>query len=111
MEMSDFDDQGILEQIGRRLRRERLNANLTQQELAHQVGLALKTVSNAEDGRNVSLETLIRMLRGLGRLDALDAMLADPALSPIERAARRGQVRQRATGSRKVKDKGNDWQW
>jgi hypothetical protein len=38
-------------------------------------------------------------------------MLADTALSPIELAARRGRVRQRATGSRKVKDEGNDWQW
>jgi len=111
MKISDFDDQQILEEIGRRLRRERLNANLTQQALANQVGVALKTVSNAEDGRNVSLETLIRLLRGLGRLDTLDAMRADTALSPIELAARRGRVRQRATGSRKVKDEGNDWQW
>ncbi len=100
MNFAQMSDQAILAELGQRLRRERLNANLAQKELAGQTGLALKTIQNAEDGRNFSVETLVRMLRGLGLINQLENFLPDPGLSPVQLAKLRGRVRQRATGSR-----------
>lgn len=95
--------------LAARLRQARLDANLTQRELARRAGVSLKTLGNAEDGQNISLETFLRLLQGLGRLGEASTLLADEGPSPIELAARRGRRRQRVRASRK--DDGGEWQW
>ena len=114
MSIAKLNDAAVLLEIGRRLRRERLNADLTQQQLADQVGLSRKTIQNAEDGKNCSLESIVRMLRGLNILDQLDSFLPDPGLSPMQLARLRGRERQRATGRRGANVAGgkkDDWRW
>ncbi len=112
MNIEDRPVEAVLSTFGRRLRRARLNANLTQKDLGRQAGVSLKTVRNAEDGQNISLETLVLLLRGVGFADDLDLLLADGGPSPIEMAARQGRTRQRATGSRASgEDAAGTWQW
>lgn len=114
MTISNLNDAAVLLEIGRRLRRERLNADLTQQQLAQQVGLSRKTIQNAEDGKNCSLESIVRMLRGLNILDQLDAFLPDPGPSPVQLARMRGKERQRASGRRRTRrgaGKTDDYKW
>jgi hypothetical protein len=53
-----------------------------------------------ESGQSCALTLLIRILRALGRLDALDAFLPEPGLSPIQLAKLKGRERQRAGGHR-----------
>ena len=101
--------ESVLATLSERLRRARLDANLTQRDLAERVGVSLKTVSNAEDGQNISLETFVRLLQGIGRLRDLDAVLEDIGPSPVALAERRGRLRQRASG-RAEAGKG-DWEW
>jgi hypothetical protein len=69
---------------------------MTRAELALQAGVGLATTVRAEAGQNTSLETIVKMLRALGRLDALDAFLPPPLVSPIQLAAFRGHERKRA---------------
>lgn len=53
--------------LGNRIRSERKNCGLTQQELADQCGLAIKTVQDIENGRkNPSYETLSLLIERLG---------------------------------------------
>jgi putative transcriptional regulator len=96
--------------LGARLREARLDLNLTREDLAADIGLSVDTVRNAETGRNVSLETLIRLLRGLGRLDDLDRLLESAGPSPVQLAKRQGKIRQRASGSRTTNKSGR-WKW
>ena len=110
MSINEFCDENILLALGERLRTARLNQNLTRDALAARVGLSVDTIRNAETGRNVSLETLIRLLRGLDRLDDLDALLDSEGPSPVQLAKRQGRMRQRASGSRKKKEP-EGWQW
>lgn len=101
-----------MSRLGERLRQARLGANLTQQDLATRVGVSMKTVQNAEDGQNISLETLILLLRGVGRLNDLENLLADTGPSPVELARRHGHSRQRASGRRTAaRDEEDTWQW
>jgi transcriptional regulator with XRE-family HTH domain len=87
-------DQEVLQEIARRLKSYRLLQNVSADELARRAGLSKNTVVNAEAGRNPTLRTLVRMLRGLGKLSALEAFLPEPQVSPIQ-LLERGTTRPR----------------
>lgn len=91
-------DAEILAELGRRLRRYRLDRQGEGSEaVAERAGLSRVTVEKAERGGNPTLETLVRLLRAYGRLEALDAFLPEPTVSPMEVLRRgTGQRRQRA---------------
>ncbi len=76
-------DPDVMAEIGRRLARARRSRDLTQGEAAAQAGLGRATVSRAERGENPNLLTLVRLLRVYGRLDALEAFLPEPDVSPM----------------------------
>ena len=97
-----MSDQAILEKIGARLKRRRLDRNLSQQEVADQAGLTRTTIGEFERGASSSMLTLIRILRVLGALEELESFLPDTGLSPLQLARLKGKQRQRA--SRKKQD-------
>ena len=86
----------VLAEIGSRLRGYRLQQNRLLREVAETAGVGLRTAASAEAGENPTLGTLVKLLRALGRLDALDAFLPPALPSPIEMAKRAGRVRERA---------------
>lgn len=86
----------VLQEIGVRLEGYRLQQNRTSAALAADAGLSRATVQHLEDGQSVTLESFVRILRALGRVESIEAMLPPPAVSPIDLARRRGHVRQRA---------------
>ncbi len=93
-------DRAVLEELGARLARTRLERNLTQAQLAHEAGLAPLTVLRLERGEAVRLTSLVRVLRVLDMLDALDRLIPEPTPSPIELFKLQGRRRQRASGAR-----------
>ena len=97
MNLHAMSDRTILDEIGRRLRRRRLELNLTQQSIADQAGLNRTTVSEIERGKPSGLLTLVQLLRALDSLDDLDAMLPDPGPSPLQLARLKGRERRRAS--------------
>lgn len=92
----------ILAELARRLRTERLNQNMTQQNLADRAGVSVDTVRSVESAGNATLAVLIKVLRGLGLDERLQLLVPSVEVSPIELARRDGQMRERATGARAV---------
>lgn len=92
----------VLREIGDRLKRYRLQQNRTAAEVAKAAGIGLRTLDRAESGERPTLETVVRVLRALGRVDALDAFLPPPMVSPLQLLALRGRERQRA-GTRRTR--------
>ncbi len=90
----------ILSEAGARLRGFRLRQNLTQADLAEAAGVGHATVKRAEAGESVRLETIVKILRALGRVEALDSFLPEPLVSPIQLVEQRERGRQRARRSR-----------
>ena len=86
----------ILREAGERLKRYRLQQNRTVAQVASEAGVAIRTVELAEAGANPTFETVVRILRALGRVDALDAFLPAPLVSPLQLASMAGRERQRA---------------
>ena len=105
-------DPAVLSELGERLARSRLERNLTQQQLADEAGVSKRTVERLEAGETATqLSGFIRVCRALDLLDRLDALIREPAPSPIAQLKLRGRRRQRASGERSPKDTETKWQW
>ncbi|MSN26929.1 MAG: helix-turn-helix domain-containing protein [Geobacter sp.] len=95
-------DKAILEEMGRRIARQRLNLDLTQAEVATRSGLGKRTVERIEAGESAQMESLIRIMRALNLLGQLDSLLPeDTGLRPLELLKLRKKERQRASASGK----------
>ena len=103
MGITELSDRAVMTLIGERVQKERLNQNLTQQEIAEHAGIGVRTVKSLEAGERTTVDTLIRALRALGRLGTIDAFLPEPGLSPLQLAKLQGRERQRASGTRNGK--------
>lgn len=62
----------ILQELGIRLREQRLAQSLTQRELAQMAGLSLGALRKLETDGQCSLETLVRVVQALGLQQALE---------------------------------------
>jgi transcriptional regulator with XRE-family HTH domain len=105
-------DEALLKAIGERLARLRLARNLTQQQLAEQAGVGLRTVQRLESGLAATqLSGFVRVCRTLGLLDRFELFLPQTAPSPMAQLQQRGRLRQRATGSKVAPAKAKKWTW
>jgi transcriptional regulator with XRE-family HTH domain len=100
MDFTIMSDAAVLGAIGDRLKQERLNQNVTQAALAELSGVSTIVVQRAEAGKGCSLRNFVRLLRTLGKLDHLNALLPEPGISPIELARLSGRRRKEASGKR-----------
>ena len=66
--MRNISATALAEEIGTRLKQARLNKDLTQLEVAEIVGVARKTVLNAEKGK-VQLNVILSIMMALGLSD------------------------------------------
>ncbi len=91
----------IAEEFGERLKRTRLNRDMTQSEVAERAGVSRLAVLNAEKG-DVRLKVLVAILSALDLAGQLDLFLPSQDVSPIQLARLKGKMRQRASGQRKT---------
>ena len=77
------DNEHVEAELGRRLKRRRVELGLNQTEVAERAGVARRTVSSVERGEGGSMATFVALLRALGALDDLQRLLPDPGPSPI----------------------------
>ncbi|ENE8569173.1 helix-turn-helix transcriptional regulator [Salmonella enterica] len=80
MKFSTMTNHEIILTLCSRIRKERIFCQLTQQELAERSGLGIATIRRAESGKGINLETLISIMRALGRIDNLDIILFSAGL-------------------------------
>lgn len=67
----------VLSEVGERIRNYRMEKSLTQKDLSERAGLSRKSIVKAEAGGIVTLESLIMILRALGRLGDLNQLLPE----------------------------------
>ncbi|PAW67436.1 MAG: hypothetical protein B9S34_05440 [Opitutia bacterium Tous-C1TDCM] len=92
-------DDHVLKHLGERLARHRLAQNLTQEQVATQAGLGLRTVQRLEQGAAATqLSGFIRICRALGLLARLDSLVPETGPSPMTQLRLQGRPRGRASG-------------
>ena len=87
MEIIDRSRRSVAEweqHLGDQIRRTRLDANLSQELLAHHADVAVSTIHNLEAGFGSSLSTVIKVARALGREQWLDDFSPPVQISPMQ---------------------------
>ena len=109
---SDMADEAVLRLVGERLAALRLARNLTQQDLAEQAGVGLRTVQRLELGAAATqLSGLIRVCRVLGLVENLDLLIPPPTVSPMAQLKLAGRKRRRASGGITSPGPAKKWMW
>ncbi|MNJ46827.1 helix-turn-helix protein [compost metagenome] len=103
----DMSPAAMAAELGMRLKRARLNQNITQKQLAEQAWVTRKAVLNAEKGQ-VSLEVFVAIMVALNLDDQLDLFLPVQLISPLQLAKLAGKRRERASPSSVKKDSNED---
>lgn len=98
--VSELTDAAIAKMLGERIERYRIEAGLTQAELAERAGIGKRTVERVAAGGGAELITLIRVLRALNALEGFERLLPELPPSPIEQLKLRGKQRQRVSHPR-----------
>ena len=95
MNYQTMTNAAIAAELGNRLERLRLLRNVTQQQMADEIGVTPKSYRQLVAGGG-KVENLIAALRVLDALDQLDHFLPEPAPSPLQQLKLKGKERQRA---------------
>jgi len=94
----------IIDQVGKRLKKIRLQHNLTQRQLSKDTGLSVSTISLIEQGNSTSLESLIRILIRLNRIKDLEAVFRVGQNLELKMKFEKAKLRsERKRASRKIK--------
>jgi transcriptional regulator with XRE-family HTH domain len=108
--LKQLTNRQILEELGEKLRVKRINARLTQKELAINTGVGKATVQRLEQGQSVSLENFVAVIRGLEELSMLyNYWLSPEPISPAVLYKLEKQKKQRVKKSKKNGDKNSDF--
>lgn len=96
----ELTDAAIAHILGERIERYRIEAGLTQAELAERAGIGKRTLERIEAGHGAELVSLIRVMRALQALEGFDRLLPELPPSPIEQLKLRGKQRRRVSHPR-----------
>src|SRR5215475_5919592 len=96
----ELTDGAVLKELGERLKRRRIDAGLTQAQLAEEAGVSKRTVERIMSGRSTDFVLLLRVLRALKLLDALEQLIPDQPQSPLLLLKSRGRARDRVGRAR-----------
>jgi transcriptional regulator with XRE-family HTH domain len=90
-----MSDQALAAEVGGRIEQLRLESNITQKMIADKLGITPKTYRSTIQGHG-KFETMIGILRVLGKLDLIDSFVPETPLSPLMLMELKGRKRKRA---------------
>lgn len=109
----ELSDLQILVELGKRIKACRIRKSYTQGELAVLAGVSKGTVANAETGESIQFGNLLKILRELDLLNALEVLLPASETSPMEliysKSEKQRQRVRKNSGSQEKNSSG--WKW
>jgi transcriptional regulator with XRE-family HTH domain len=88
-------NEALLQYVGKQMRQMRINAQLSQQQLADRAGVSRSTITQVENGKGIKLEPMVAMLRVLNKLELLNSFETQAMTSPLLLAKKEGKTPQR----------------
>ena len=107
-------DTELCNRIAAKIKTARLKQNMSQAELADKSGVSISTIKRMEDGEVKNFESLIRVLRTLGKLDIFVPLVEEEPLSPNEyyeltSKANKPKRKRASKGYTKENKEGSEW--
>lgn len=102
--MNNIFKEDMIE-MGTKIKRYRINAELTQQDLADKSGVSVRSISRLEQGSSVQLESLIKILYALKLEANLELLIPDQTKRPSYYVDNQRKERKRVT--KKMKKRTN----
>ena len=96
-----------MNEIGERIKEIRIAQNLTQEEVAEDIGISLSTIKRFETGKESNLENFLCILRYYNCLQNLDLLIPEQQQS-VEDIYKGISKRQRASKEKEVNE---DFKW
>jgi transcriptional regulator with XRE-family HTH domain len=104
-----MSDTALAQTIGAFVKHHRLLQNKTQEDIANAANISRSTLSLLEKGENITVPTLLQVLRVLDLLYVMDIFKIQEQISPIELAKLDQNKRQRARNNENNNTKQSDW--
>lgn len=106
---SENNNAMILKELGLRIKRNRIDMQISQADFAKEAGISTHTLSVVENGGDVRLSNLIRILRVMNSLDNLNLLLPELSVNPEDYLVLK---KERERTSTKYKDDfSRKWKW
>ena len=108
--MARSSNEEVLRELGKRIREVRIDMAMTQSEAAKKAGVTAKTISRIENGEDLAVSTMLNVLRALGLVQNIDALIPESTARPsvlIANEKERLRVRKKAS----QKDSSRQWKW
>jgi transcriptional regulator with XRE-family HTH domain len=107
-----MSDETLLQEIGKRIARLRLERNLSQAQLAEQAGISKRTLERLESGATaIQLSLFLRVLRQLDLLERLELLLPEPQPSPLALLEQQQQATRKRASRRRIAKPASSWSW
>ena len=84
-------NEALMAYIGEQMKQMRINAQMSQQDLADRSGVSRATLTLVENGKGAKLDTLISLLRALQKLEILNNFETSAMVSPLLVAKNEGK--------------------
>lgn len=97
---NDLTDEAILQTLGERVERQRIEVGMTQAELAREAGISKRTLERIEGGKGCELVMLVRVLRTLKLGEGFNALIPELPPSPMAQLRLKGKQRRRVAHPR-----------
>ena len=97
-----LSDSELVGRISLRLKELRLKQNISRQDLSLSSGVSSSTIARIESGEIKSFDSLLRILRTLGKLDLFQPLVEEEEISPNEyyKLVHSAQAKKRKRASR-----------
>ena len=106
---AEYSDKALIETMGNFVKKNRLQQNKTQAQIAKAAGVNRWTLSQLENGQPVTMLSFIQILRALDLLNIMDAFTIDKQISPIQLAKYEQMQRKRARNNNELNEPDMDW--
>ena len=81
--IGSYSEKELLVGLGRTLKNARMDRGMLQADVAEASGLSQFSISQIENGRNTSMQSLFAILRALDRLDVIEPLIDNSMSHPI----------------------------
>lgn len=102
----NMNEQAICLELATRFKQTRISASLTREELADRSMVSVGTIARFENGKDISLSNLIKLMKALSMESRIESLISDPSDRPsshIETYTPKQRARKKKTS--------RDWKW